>query len=99
VTPARIELSSGLGVEGPAPMSTSQALYGQSTASSGEETSGEGKRQGRQNRPRRPMLPVGETPADLSERSSDQALDQESEPESERQKRSTAERRWGAAPH
>jgi hypothetical protein len=84
MAPERIELTSGLGVEGPAPVSTAQGLHGQSTTSSGERSSGEEKRQGRQNRPRRPMLPADEVPADLSELSSGQAADQESEPESER---------------
>jgi hypothetical protein len=85
MAPERIELTSGLGVEGPAPVSTAQGLHGQSTTSSGERSSGEEKRQRRHNRPPRPMPPVDESPADLSKLSSEQALDQdrESEPKSE----------------
>ncbi|MFZ1008602.1 MAG: hypothetical protein WAN65_17305 [Candidatus Sulfotelmatobacter sp.] len=37
MAPERIELPSGVGVEGPEPFSTPQALHGQSATSSGEE--------------------------------------------------------------
>jgi|SRR5579863_3131470 len=94
----RIELTSGLGVEGLAPVSTAQGLHGQSTTS-GERSSGEGKRQGRRNRPRRPMPHADESPADLSELSSEPALDQDQESEPESERRQDKEQNDVGAPH
>jgi hypothetical protein len=95
----RIELTSGLDVEGPAPVPAAQAWHGQSTTSNGERSSGEGKRKGRQNRPRRPMLPAGESPADLSELSSEQIEDQDRKAGSEPERRTDQEQNDNRQPH
>jgi hypothetical protein len=76
VAPERIELASGLGVEGLTPVSTGQALHGQSGTGSEER-----KREGRENKPRRPMVLVDETPAELSEFAGEWNADQEREPD------------------
>jgi hypothetical protein len=77
MTPARIELSSGLAVAGPEPVSTAQATHGQNARSSGESGSGERKRKGRENEPRSPLLDVDETVAEISEFGSGRAADQD----------------------
>lgn len=78
MTPARIELSSGLGgVERPEPVSTAQASHGQNAANSGERSSGERKRKGPENKPRPPMLAVDQTATEISELGSEQAANQD----------------------
>ena len=80
MSPERIESTSDLGIEGPAPVSTAHVGQGQSATSGGERSSG--GRKGRGDRLRRPIPPADETSAELSELG---GAEQDREPESERQ--------------
>jgi hypothetical protein len=79
MAPERIELTSGLGVEGLAPVATAQAVHGQGTAGTGEKKEpGQGHR--------RPDPPADEVPVETVELSGDSMADQDHpEQECERQ--------------
>jgi hypothetical protein len=94
VAPERIELTSSLGVEGLAPVSTSPAVQGQSAASSGE-----GKE--REHNPRRRTRPADEEPAEILELSGNYTADEDREPEPERRQDQDQDHQNqdGLAPH